>query len=386
MGMMLIATYHFRQFLNSANWRNAAVSASTLGLAQLAKYSCIFLYPIFGLLLVGRFSAPLYRNLRAGNSGLLREKLKPIVGYALLFLVINLLVLNLGFLGHGTLTPLGGYELKSSLFRGIQSALGPLARIPFPLPYPYLEGLDWTRFDDTHGDTFGRIYLLGRLAERGTGFPGYYFIAWLYKVPIPIQFLVYFAVGNYLWRRRNFRFSRDEVFLLFPVLFLVVYLNFFLSAQLGIRYLLPILPFLFIFISSLVRNRENLRGRSQVLIALMLGWLAISNLSYFPHYLSYFNELVWNRKQAYEILADSNLDWGQNQRFLAQYCQLNPPCTVNPDGPTTGTIIVGANDLVGITSPPVRYRWLREHFRPSGHVAYSYLVFEITAEDLDQNR
>jgi 4-amino-4-deoxy-L-arabinose transferase-like glycosyltransferase len=385
-GMMLVATYHFRQFLNAASWRNAAVSALTLGLAQLAKYSCIFLYPIFGLLLVGRFAAPLYLNFRAGNAELLREKLKPIVGYTLLFLVINLLVLNLGFLGHRTLIPLAGYEFRSSLFQEIQSAVGPLARIPLPLPYPFLQGLDWTRFDDTHGETFGQIYLLGRLAERGSGFPGYYFIAWLYKVPLPIQILVYVAIGHYLWRRRDFCFSRDEVFLLLPVLFLVVYLNFFLSAQLGIRYLLPVLPFLFIFTGSLVRNWKDLLPRSQVLVSLMLGWLAISNLSYFPHYLSYFNELVWNRKQAYEILADSNLDWGQNRLYLAQHCQLNPACKINPDGPTTGMIIVGANDLLGITSPPERYRWLREHFRPSGHVAYSYLVFEIRSEDLNRNR
>ena len=31
---------------------------------------------------------------------------------------------------------------------------------------------------------------------------------------------------------------------------------------------------------------------------------------------------------------------------------------------------------------PEKYRWLRENFRPVGHVGYSHLLFRITPEEL----
>ena len=48
--------------------------------------------------------------------------------------------------------------------------------------------------------------------------------------------------------------------------------------------------------------------------------------------------------------------------------------------------MVGANLLAGIFSdhPEDEGAWLRDHFEPSGHIAYSWLVFDITAEDLDR--
>ena len=57
---------------------------------------------------------------------------------------------------------------------------------------------------------------------------------------------------------------------------------------------------------------------------------------------------------------------------------------MNPTRPTTGLIVVDVNHLVGVYKPE-RYRWLREHFEPVGHIAYSYLVYEIPAGALDRD-
>jgi len=382
MGMILIATYHFRKLLQEPSWKNAGISAFTFSLAQLAKYSGVFLVPIFAMILLVKFAQPAWGAVRAKNWSLLWRKLQPWGLYLLLFVVVFMVIINLGFLFHRSFTPLAGYEFKSELFQKIQNHLGPLAELPVPLPHPYLQGLDWTRYNETQGGTFGQIYLLGQLAERGQGFPGYYFIAWLYKIPIAIQLLFYFALGHYLWKFRDFHFRRDEFYLLIPVLFFVVYLNFFLSAQLGIRYLLVILPFVFIFTGSLIRKWTRMTRRSRILVDLAVAGMALSNVTWLPHYLSYFNAFVWDRKQAYRILADSNLDWGQNQLYLAAYCQVNPDAKIKPDGPVAGKIIISSNDLLGITANPEKYRWLRENFKPVNHVAYSYLVFEIDKADL----
>ena len=45
--MTTMALYHFWHFLKLGGKRRAVFSAVTLGLSQLAKYSCIYLYPIF---------------------------------------------------------------------------------------------------------------------------------------------------------------------------------------------------------------------------------------------------------------------------------------------------------------------------------------------------
>src|SRR5215510_7984713 len=45
--MTTMALYHFWHFLKLGGKRQALVSAAALGLSQLAKYSCIYLYPIF---------------------------------------------------------------------------------------------------------------------------------------------------------------------------------------------------------------------------------------------------------------------------------------------------------------------------------------------------
>ena len=57
---------------------------------------------------------------------------------------------------------------------------------------------------------------------------------------------------------------------------------------------------------------------------------------------------------------------------------------MNPGLPVDGWIVVGANHLVGIFSdhPEDEFAWLRDHFEPSGHIAYGWLVFDISAEDL----
>ena len=45
--MTTMALYHFWHFLKLGGKRRALLSAVTLGLSQLAKYSCVYLYPIF---------------------------------------------------------------------------------------------------------------------------------------------------------------------------------------------------------------------------------------------------------------------------------------------------------------------------------------------------
>jgi hypothetical protein len=105
-------------------------------------------------------------------------------------------------------------------------------------------------------------------------------------------------------------------------------------------------------------------------------------LSYYPHFLAYFNELVPDRTQTYRILADSNLDWGQYGDYLEEYRAREPGSVWEPERPVAGTILVRVNMLVGVLGDPERFRWLRERFQPVGHVAHGILVYRVTPAEL----
>jgi len=52
-------------------------------------------------------------------------------------------------------------------------------------------------------------------------------------------------------------------------------------------------------------------------------WYAFGALKIYPHYLAYFNELIGGPKNGRQYVVDSNLDWGQDLKRLAQFVEKN---------------------------------------------------------------
>ena len=142
---------------------------------------------------------------------------------------------------------------------------------------------------------------------------------------------------------------------------------------------MPALPFLVVVAAAAAREGARWPRLPWVLAA----WATASALSYHPHFIPYFNELIGPRVNAYRYLADSNLDWEDHTYFIERFQRRHPELrlVVEPETPQAGDILVGANQLVGVVHPG-KYRWLREYFRPVGHVGYSHLLFRITPEEL----
>ncbi|HLA98209.1 MAG TPA: glycosyltransferase family 39 protein [Anaerolineales bacterium] len=380
MGMALLSTYTLWRYVHRPGWQQALAFAAVLGLSQLAKYTSVFLYPLLALILSIHSAPRVYRIITKRDRGALWDYTRRILLLVLIVLIISLLIINTGFLFKDTLTRLGDYQFRSSLFQAAQRKLGFLGFIPIPLPYPYVEGLDWIVHNERTGTNLGRIYLFGQLSE--TGFPGYYFYAFLFKVPIAIQLLIILSIFFYVKERGYREFIDNELFLFAPILFFTIYFNFFYRAQIGIRYFLVVSPFLLVFTGRLARlwhtRSYALKG---VFVALFM-YLIVSVLSYYPYYIPYFNEFVPDRRLAYQILADSNLDWGQAGKAVHQYLAKHPQAHVDPQKPESGTVLVSANNLVGITAKPETYAWLRENYLPVDTVAYAYLVFAIPSAEM----
>ncbi len=383
-----VAVYYFWKFMNEQNWKTATRSALALGISQLAKYTAMYLYPIFLMIVFCRSVGSVRRAVFSSERQELRKGSVNFLKFTAYFILVNLLVINAGFLFNHSFMPLKKYSFKSEFFQSVQNRLRPLENMPVPVPYPFLQGLDGVKYLDKVGTTYGNIYLFGQLRGKGNnfkGFPGYYFYCVLFKEPIAMQIFFLMAVVLYFSKRKKYDFLRDELFFFVPVAFFTVYFNYFYNTQIGIRYFLMVFPFLHVFCGGLVDEWEKAARQFKIAIVTLTVYLIVSVLSYFPYYLPYFNELVWNRKKAYKILADSNIDWGQDEWHVAQYMKSHPHAYLNPPKPVSGEIVVGVNRLVGVIDDPKKYKWLRDHFEPVGHIGYAYLIYKIPATFLLNN-
>lgn len=217
-------------------------------------------------------------------------------------------------------------------------------------------------------------YLFGEVFQGGRWY--YFPVTFLFKTPIPLLLLLIFA-----WYRR-----RGEEWLTFlnvslllpPVLYLLIAMQ--SEVNIGNRHILPVYPFLIVWAAksgqSLTPFRQTPSLKESTLIALLL-WLLVGTLSIYPHYLSYFNELAGGPRQGGRILADSNIDWGQDLRGLAEYlrevaredlyvCYFGTaslkhylpeakvlPCTVRgsvdfDEVPSGGLVAISTNHLAGL--------------------------------------
>jgi 4-amino-4-deoxy-L-arabinose transferase-like glycosyltransferase len=368
--------YALWRYALRGGWARGLAFGLILGLAQLAKFSCILLVPICVSVHAIYLSPSWIETAKSRHYSQLGRQVGGFLLQWLGFGLLTILVINAGFFFNRTLMPLYSMTFHSEQFQSLQKTLPQLSSLRVPLPQPYLIKLDQVVYAErTAKGGLSSFYLLGKLSH--SGFLGYYLVAFLYKVPLAIQAIALISFVMVLRNGLGKRFLGRELFILVPLLIFMVYFNLLNRFPKGIRHYLVVFPFTLILCSTLATGwRAWTRWKWYALIG-AYGYLVVSVLSYFPHYISYFNELVTDRRFAYRILADSNLDWGQNQWYLARYEEDHPEAHISPEQPVDGTVVVGVNEFLGILGSPDTYAWLRCCYQPVDTVAYSYLVFEV---------
>jgi 4-amino-4-deoxy-L-arabinose transferase-like glycosyltransferase len=150
-------------------------------------------------------------------------------------------------------------------------------------------------------------FLLGQFSR--TGWPQYYPIAFLLKTPVPALLLFIGALVASL-RRRSL--AVDSSLLFIAAFFAIAATS---RIDLGIRYILPVYPFLYTAI-AIALSRMAIDARRSIAIGVLVAWHCLASLVAWPSYLSYFNELIGSPRNADRFLIDSNLDWGQDLHRL----------------------------------------------------------------------
>lgn len=284
------------------------VLGALLGLAQLAKFTNVLLVPL--VVFVWWFV-----RFRDGQRVLLSWKRS--AGYCIALAGFCLLIWNLGYLFEGTGARLHRFNFQSRALRGLAGSLSSLSWCPVPLPRDYLEGLDHQRLimEGEHP-----VFL--DLAWRTTGFRSYFLKALAYKLPHATQGLIVLAAIAAGLSAVNRRLLRENLTLILTAALLIGVASF-LRMQLGIRYILPALPLLYLFASQVAQWRDWRENRWRTAVVGIACALLPLSLRYHPHHLAYFNEYAGGPIDGRYHLLDSNLDWGQDLRELKSYLDRN---------------------------------------------------------------
>jgi len=239
-------------------------------------------------------------------------------------------------------------------------------------------------------------YLLGNHSTQGWWY--YFFVAFFLKTPIPTMVLVLMTLLFF----RTLRVKViDELFLVIPI---IVFFSAFIfnHINIGIRHILPIYAFLFVFVSRIVRLEKR---PYQWIILLLLLWYALGTLLVFPHYLTYFNEIAGGPSGGGRYLIDSNIDWGQDLGEAAQWIHERNISFVyltyfghdspvyrginysvhDACGPVVGYEVISLNYLRGFTeSQEYCSSWLWNYSSPVAIIGHTIYIYNISDEQLNK--
>lgn len=208
-------------------------------------------------------------------------------------------------------------------------------------PFLYLQGI--ARVNADHNPTYWP-YMAGRFQPL---FWSYYAVAYLLKEPLPAILLA--ALGGVRLLRGGVP-AMDRAFLLLPPLALFAFYTgllhlplrlFFalpLPHNLGFRYIIPALPFLYLVGGVGARSlwESGVWWQRTGLVALV-AWMVIGAVGIYPDHLSYFNETACLLSEPSKVgldggsacgplwLDDSNVDWGQGLGQLKAWLDANAP-------------------------------------------------------------
>ena len=360
----VLAGFLFWRWLRQPSWPTTVAAGLGLGLAELAKFSWIVLFLLWPLLWFTWFGVWRckwnWRTISCHGAMLS------------LMLALAVLVINAGYGCEASFQRLGEYHFVSRALgayytdngfpqhqhhSGNRFANSWVGTIPIPLPRNYLLGIDMQNHDFEAG-MFS--YLRGEWSDHGWWY--YYLYALLIKVPLGVWALMAMAIGATIFVKGYSASWRDEMVVLVPGLVILI----FVSSQTGFsvhsRYVIPALPFLFVWTSKVGRVFEmrpftKKRLAMATVVVLALAWSASSSLAVYPHSLSYFNELAAvlptpadasypepigtgeedrgivsrigktltaGSRNGPRHLLDSNIDWGQDLFCLEDWCESHP--------------------------------------------------------------
>lgn len=343
----LIGISTFVDFLETRSKKHLIVAGLAFGIAQSLKFSLFLLGPISIVLAI----------LWAYSNRMDIKNFGKLAGQVLLIFIIGALLVWLIYIPHvwnypqekqlsDAKTLISTFKVKPFVDLDLWLIKNDFTR---PLGH-YLMGVMMVTQRTAGGNS---AYFWGEVSADG--WPHYFPIVYLLKETLGFHILTLMALvlaflrikrkkerGNARdWIRNNFALTATLFFVGFYWI-----LTIFNPLNIGIRHLLPIFPFVYILVAreiiiwisggeasygnlmqtikSLYKNFVAPAPKIMILALIML-WISGSVLLAFPFYLSYYNELAGGTLNGYKIATDSNYDWGQDLKRLANKLEMDYP-------------------------------------------------------------
>ena len=351
----------FIKLLERPTARNAIIAGLCFAVAQLLKFSLVLLVPICGLMFICWIISIPSQNKKEWLYkiwALLKKIiLMLIVALALIWAVYGLFTYNYPperQLNDATQI-LTSYGFRPAVNFDLWLIRNPLTR---PLGQ-YILGVLMVQQRAAGGNT---AYFLGEVSAAGSRL--YFPLLYLVKEPLPIHLFsliaLFYCIAQFrFWLKQHkektatavatWREIIQRYFVEWScVIMIAVYWAVSMKSPLniGIRHVLPTFPFIYILVSrgvvrwtqgySLSSNPRNLKEvfvnllntvsktfPRYAIVAILLFWLAIGTLTTTPAFLSFYNELAGGTPNGWRIAVDSNYDWGQDLKRLADFVQEN---------------------------------------------------------------
>lgn len=386
--MGVVGVYTFWTWLNKPSWKNAIIAGIFLGFMPLTKITWVFAFPIWAILFgVWKYFEQKEKRTLPWNQF-----------WAILFLAVY--VINAGYFYDGSFRPLKDYCFISTALSGNEAVDGKptesgnrfkntlIGFLPVPFPAEFIQGIDTQKLDFEKGMD---SYACGDWSDHGWWW--YYCYVLMLREPLATWCLTLLACLSVLSTPKRTDKRKNELIIVIPLVLLFV----FISKQDGFsahpRYILLVSPFLYLFISRLGMFLAKKRPIIIATISICLLWFAISSISFYPYFLSYFNTMGGKPENWPMLLLGSNINWGQETYETAAWVKKHPHVkplyiSIKPTIPlekfgitheevpideTRGFIVICVNYLY---SRDNRYAWLRK-YQPKQIIGHSIYVYEL---------
>jgi uncharacterized membrane protein len=301
-------------YAKQATFNRAIYLGIAAAVAILSKFSMLLAGPVLAVF----FLILLARALRA------REKVAMVVTHAGLIVLTILVLINAAyFFQHRSLDDSETRWINMA-FPANAAAVTTVERLlAHLLPTDFVLGVFFQFWHNGVGHAAG---LLGMYSQMGWWY--YFPVAFALKSTLPFLALALASLGwgTYNWIKRH---ETRFFWLLLPF---AIYTAFVLFSHIdiGVRYYLPAYSFLFILsgglLDTLLRSKRVRRAGMVIAVAL-IAWIAVEAIRAYPNQMSYMNQLA-SRAPHWWYLSDSNVEWGDDARGLAEFLHARGETTV----------------------------------------------------------
>ena len=331
---IMVSLYFFVQYLENQSTKNFWLASLALGFGLLTKFSAFLIIPLLFFLAIIWAYAHQQRL-----SGIIRLAWKAVLVVIFGFVFVVGPVYQLHLLNYSGQKQKSDATIILETYGNRQLAEPVIWASNKPLLRPFAQyGLGVLMiFQRNVGGN--QTFFLGNVYQEAV--KAYFPFVYAMKEPIPFLILLIVAVMGFFkyfhsreqhfkyWIRNHF----SEVALFF---WLLLYWATSINANLniGIRHLIPVYGATAILVAgqiSVIYNHIKSKRAYLAFVGVMCAWLLAETVMVFPYYLTYFNQFAGGPTGGHVYVVDSNLDWGQDLKRLADWVDANNIKKLNLD-------------------------------------------------------